>query len=185
MKIKLISNNNSLELVEVRSDLIELDFEVLEDNSEVELDGRKINLGVFEQLQKRDKRNPQTKKLHRLLIENQMDNIYYSDCVLVLNKYYTTDQLPPEFVFEIITSFLNNKPIFFYFPIWGGDIYYDLISTIGFTYINEDLKKLKQKMEEEKRRNEIIIDKIRDVLHLKEEKLEIITKPRRIELKSN
>lgn len=156
MKIKLIANNQSHEILEVIHQIESLGMEAVYDNDNIDFNGRTINMGVYEQLKSRDRKNPQTIALHKLVIQRQIEKIKECDAVLVLNK--AQSYIIPEFGFEIIVAYLNQKPIFSYDAITMACPSYDLMSCFGIIYLYGNMDKLKESLQ--------LLERVKSVLEV-------------------
>lgn len=120
--------------------LQELGHETLTNDSEVDFQGRRINLEAFEQIKKRDPNNPHIIELKEISLKNQLEKIDKSDIILICNEKY--DIIPPSVIIDIIIAYYKIKSVYFFNkPERSRNTFYDEFIGMNLKYLDGDFKK--------------------------------------------
>lgn len=179
MIIKLHNLTKDIEKFFELKELLEKNlFEVLIESPTIELHGRTINIGAFDQIAKRDPNNPYIIELQQKIIKDQIEQIDFCNLLLIYNDLHKSID-NTTFMNICICNYLK-KPIYLINRLNKYDnIFYDIMLGMDIKYIS-DLK------------NENIFKSILDILvnmkvstivmELTQKEKEITKKPKKIKL---
>ena len=121
--------------------LQELGYETLTNDSEINFQGRTINLEAFEQIKKRDPNNPHIVELKKISLKNQLEKIEKMDMLLVCNEKH--DIISSSVIIDSIISYYKSKPVYFLnIPERSRNIFYDEFIGMEFKYLEGNFKNL-------------------------------------------
>jgi hypothetical protein len=126
--------------LKVKEELDDMEIPYYFLNKDIQFEGRTININAFEQLKKRNPTNPYVIELKKHILNESIEGIKNSKCVLICNS--SDEVLQDQTIFEASVTLLLEKPLFSYNEI--SLVNRELLSALNNIPVYTDLKNLKK-----------------------------------------
>lgn len=114
-------------------------IEVLPFEENIQLEGRTINIGAFEQLKARDGRNPYIVKMKSEIMKLEIAKISKADGVLLYN---INSYIDPMMFFNATIAWLTAKKIYLYDILNTSTSFFDELRAMNPIYLNRNLESI-------------------------------------------